>query len=78
MKRSEALKRLNAEFHDNVMKDEKAGMIDMKALCRTGEDTSTHEYVWTLNNALKVCDDDDVQTFKSSEVDKALKQFIIS
>lgn len=77
MQRKEALKQLNLEFRRNMELSRQKGLVDLKTLCRTGEDTSTHEYVWTLNNALKVCDDPDVQTFSTSEVDAALDQFDI-
>ncbi len=76
MERSEALEKLNEEFKSHLQADRENGLVDLKALCRIGEDTSTHEYVWTLNNALKVSKGDNVETFSAAEVDQALEQFI--
>lgn len=53
MTRDEALQSLKYEFAGRMASEGDQGMVDLKTLCETGRDASTHAYTWTLNNALR-------------------------
>ena len=77
MTREEALESLSSEFKAQMDALNSKGLVDLKPLNGGVGDVSSHEYVWTLNNALKVCDDDDVETYDAAAFDEALKKFRI-
>lgn len=53
MERDEALASLKSQFEESLDRCAKDGMVDVKLLCNGRRDVSTHEIIWTLNNALR-------------------------
>lgn len=75
MNRQEAIKKLNVELNENINSDVANGMHDFNVLTRKDDESTTTEYLWTLNNALKASQGSDVSTYKSNEINAALNHF---
>lgn len=73
MNRKNALKELKVDFEKSLAVERSNGMVDLKALCDTGRDASSHEFVWTLNNALKQSQKPNLPSYSVDEISAIIK-----
>ena len=50
---------LQSDLQRRLKTEENGGMVDLKAMCSTDRESTTLDKMWTLNNVLRLAENDD-------------------